>query len=69
MLGNPRAGLRSDEMKWHEWERHAKACRSAQGLIPLLPTILNDAALHLLLAQCEEDVNHEYRAVIVSVTV
>lgn len=56
-------------MKWHEWERHAKACRSAWGSIPLSPTTLNDVVLHLLLAQCAEDVNHKCWAATVSVIV
>lgn len=30
-LENVTVGLRSGRMKWHEWEHHARACRSAWG--------------------------------------
>lgn len=50
--------LRGDEMKWHVWEHHAKACRSARGLIPLSPNPLN-AVQHFQLAQHVEVVNQE----------
>lgn len=57
-LGNSRVGLRSDEMKRHEWKHHAKACRSARGWSLLSPTPWNVVQpLQLARCLCVEVVN------------